>query len=665
MFPHARFRAWATRWLAYAALLGLYLTTRGYHSFDGDQAYRLPLLLHQQDSTQFANDPFVRAIDTFNPHRAYLGLLDVSSRALGLPAALAVLFAVTFFATCLGIDRLARAFWARSGPGVGYVAIVLVLVALGGNIGTNHLFEPILRDRLLCMSLGWLGLAALIDDPQEAWRTAPLFFCVGSLIHPSLGLQLAGIAIAAAIACALLPHWTAAGRTTSFRLAGLLALAAVPGLALIAAQQGALWRGLPVSEFRLLTAYIQNPQHMIPHLWRWPQWMAFGCYPVLALLGVSPWGLTRSAHDSSAGNAGRTCWSTSRARFVLLTALVILSLGISWLAIEVVQDLRVTIFQPFRMATLARGLMLIVLAGRIEHLVRERSIVSWCRAALLTLGVTSDWPLIVATATELSYTLVSRFAPGLALGAGASVLGSGIALTVRHDTHAGFTTLTLGLLLGLVMHCVVRCFASSRCRFSLGRLCRLSGCAWIVPVTIGILPLFPCAREAIGEARWDALVRHCRFSETPTGDFERMALWCRWNTPSSARFVGPPGPKAFRLWSRRSLAFNEAGSPYHAAGLADWAARYRDHIRFEGTTATLAHLHIHARGPLELRYAERSDDEFAALARRQGASHIIRPARSDGDGIPRADGPLELLHVEGGYAVYRVRPISLASAGTG
>ena len=33
----------------FAILLGLYLTFRGYHSFDGDQAYRLPLLLHRQD----------------------------------------------------------------------------------------------------------------------------------------------------------------------------------------------------------------------------------------------------------------------------------------------------------------------------------------------------------------------------------------------------------------------------------------------------------------------------------------------------------------------------------------------------------------------------------------------------------------------------------------
>ena len=55
-----------------AVLLGLYLTLRGYHSFDGDQAYRLPLLLHRQDPQLFADDPFVRAFDAFNPHRGSL-----------------------------------------------------------------------------------------------------------------------------------------------------------------------------------------------------------------------------------------------------------------------------------------------------------------------------------------------------------------------------------------------------------------------------------------------------------------------------------------------------------------------------------------------------------------------------------------------------------------
>ena len=53
--------------LFYVLLLGLYLTLRGYHSFDGDQAYRLPLLLHRQDPSLYAEDPFVRSFDQFNP----------------------------------------------------------------------------------------------------------------------------------------------------------------------------------------------------------------------------------------------------------------------------------------------------------------------------------------------------------------------------------------------------------------------------------------------------------------------------------------------------------------------------------------------------------------------------------------------------------------------
>ena len=64
--------------------LRLYLTLRGYHSFDGDQAYRLPLLLHRQDPSLYQDDPFVRAFDVFNPHRGYLALLDWSSRPLGI-----------------------------------------------------------------------------------------------------------------------------------------------------------------------------------------------------------------------------------------------------------------------------------------------------------------------------------------------------------------------------------------------------------------------------------------------------------------------------------------------------------------------------------------------------------------------------------------------------
>ena len=74
------------RFLAYLVLLGLFLTFRGYRSREVDQAYRLPILLHQQDARLYADDPFVRAFDGSIPHRGYLALLDAVSRPLGLSA---------------------------------------------------------------------------------------------------------------------------------------------------------------------------------------------------------------------------------------------------------------------------------------------------------------------------------------------------------------------------------------------------------------------------------------------------------------------------------------------------------------------------------------------------------------------------------------------------
>jgi hypothetical protein len=156
-----------------------------------------------------------------------------------------------------------------------------------------------------------------------------------------------------------------------------------------------------------------------------------------------------------------------------------------------------------------------------------------------------------------------------------------------------------------------------------------------------------------GSRDWSAvLVGRCRFAEVPTDDLERLAIWCRDQTPASSRFIGPPGPKTFRLWSRRSLAFNRSASPYHAAGLADWASRYRDHVGFDGPTADFARAYLLDRHELEAGFGRLTDSELAGLARRQGATHILVPsARPSGD----PTGPLERLRVEGRYAVDRLR----------
>jgi hypothetical protein len=156
-------------------------------------------------------------------------------------------------------------------------------------------------------------------------------------------------------------------------------------------------------------------------------------------------------------------------------------------------------------------------------------------------------------------------------------------------------------------------------------------------------------------------VARCRFADVPVDDLERLARWAREHTPLDARFIGPPGTKTFRLWSLRSLAFNRAGSPYLASGLADWARRYRDHVAFDGPDEAFVRAYLRDRHGLEARFDALSPEDMAALAARQGAGYVVARAP---DGSAGATEPLALLHTEGRYAVYRVNRLARIDAST-
>ena len=638
------------RWAAFLLIFGLYLTLRGYHAYDGDQAYRLPLLLHRQDPTLFATDFFVRAFDAFNPHRGYLALLDWASRPFGLSSSLLGLFALTFGATSLGVDRLAQAVWPSAGGRVGLVAVVLVLAAKAGNIGTNHLFESTLLDRLVGFALGWLALASTLGDPRRgAWAGA---VCLGlaALVHPSVGLQLALTLMTGWGVWGLFPKVSGVGRPTAALAIGALGLGLAPAVIWNAGQAGALLKGLPPEEFRLLAVMVQGPQHMLPSTWRAPQWLAWGCYPVLALLAMGRVGLDRT----------REPWSPARVRLAGLMAVNLASLGLAYLAVEIVGDLKATIFQPFRMATLARGLALVAISGRLIALWRRGDLASRGRAVLLGVGLTGDWTMVVATTVELGISTVEwasirGLLPGptsLPNVVGLAILAAGLVSLARHDTESGHLALLGGLgTLGagsLLARWRRVCWSRRRVAFA------LLG-AWAVPASAFAVPFLV---DDPGAHAWSAgLVGRCRFAEVPTDDLERLATWCREHTPPSSRFIGPPGPKTFRLWSRRPLAFNRASSPYHAEGLADWSSRYRDHVGFEGSTSEFVRAYLTDYHALEAPFGRMNNLELAGLAGRQGATHVLAPSSRPDPGPPGdLTGPLERLRVEGRYAVYRVRP---------
>lgn len=648
------------RWAMFLILAGLFLTLRGYHSFDGDQAYRLPLLVDRQDPAVYATDPFVRAFDAFNPHRGYLALIDAASRPLGLAAGLAGLFALTLGATILGVDRLARAAWPEIGPRVGLIAVALVLAAKAGNVGTNHLFEATLLDRLVGFALGWLALASAVGDPARGARGAA-WIGLAALVHPSVGLQV-GLTMAAAwLAWAMVPGRSGVRWTGAAAAIGALGLALAPGMAAMAGQGGRLFEGMPADEFRLLSVMVQGPQHMLPSTWRASQWLAWGCYPALALLALG-------------GPARDGARQPARARLAILMAVNLASLALAYLAVEVMGNLRVTVFQPFRMATLTRGLALVAISGRVAALWGRGDLAGRARAALIAAGLSGDRALVVATAVDLGMAVAGwasrKFGVGRGVASpdqalsnhptrrwlpivpsvGLGILAYGLAFLARHDTESGHVPMlgALGALAGYTLLSRWR-----RPSWTPRRIGLALAASWAVPAVALAVPI---AMGDPGRGGWAAaMVGRCRFAEVPADDLERLAAWCRDRTPPTARFVGPPGPKTFRLWSRRPLAFNRSSSPYHARGLADWAARYRDHVGFDGPTAEFARAYLADRHDLEARYQAMSDAGRAALARRQGATHVLAAAPPDPAHLDPA-GPLELLRIEGRYAAYRVRP---------
>jgi len=672
-------------WLVYLLVLGFFLTLRGYHSFDGDQAYRLPLLLHRQDPSLYADDPFVRAFDTFNPHRGALMVLDLVTRPLGLPGGLFVLFLFTFGATCVGIHRLARVAWPEAGNKVSLLAVSLVLAAKAGNIGTNHLFEAMVLDRLIAFSLSWLALANLVADPRRHTWWTPCAIGLATLIHPSVGLQLALLLGACWLTWSLLGRWTEASFPAASRGVASLVVAVIPGLIVNFNTASALVSGMPADVFWLLSVELQSPQHMLPHLWRMPQWLGWASYFALAAMACAAMRSeqeTRRSCSSPEHGFVSPALPPARARLIIALVLILAGLAVAWVFIEVRHHVRVTVFQPFRMATVARGIALLLVAGRLMALWQSGTWLGRQRALLIAVGFIGDWLLVVVTLSELAISIVEaipfrmRWFPRwdiLETAVFLLMMALGLNFLGHHDTEYGHIPLLLalgtGLLIGIVGHRGHERFLSRSLRADWTAL-RLGGAlalAWFVPLAALLAAAIPWNHPWSRSSLVATLLNRCRFTEVPVDDVERLALWCQENTPASARFIAPPGPKTFRLWSLRNLAFNRSASPYHAAGLADWYARFQDHVDIHVAPAEFVRAYVRDRHRFEARYDAQSDAQRAALAIRQGASYVVAAvprARAQQIGPPRAlerekdlesFGPLELLHVEGRYAVYRVK----------
>ena len=343
---------------------------------------------------------------------------------------------------------------------------------------------------------------------------------------------------------------------------------------------------------------------------------------------------------------------------MILIAVNLAFLLLAYLGIEVVQNLRLTVFQPFRMATLARGLCLILLAGHCQRLWSRRNTLDPLRVLWIVTGLLNDWSLVIVTLSEAGFVIadrceratLARWTRNLTLLA----FAGGLVFLGKHDTESGHLPLIAVSLGGLLF---TRLRSIRPIVITPGRRLRWLAACWLIPVAALAANLtdatVPAARSS-KVTQW--LIKRCRFAAVPIDDMEHLAAWCRENTPRGAKFIGPPGPKSFRVWSNRSLAFNRASSPYHAKGLDDWSRRFMEHVGFNGTRSQFVDAYLRNRRELENGYDAMSPEALSRLAEHNEADFIVAASpRSDGL-ASRVAGPLELIHAEGRYAVYR--PIS-------
>ena len=358
-----------------------------------------------------------------------------------------------------------------------------------------------------------------------------------------------------------------------------LVVAVLPGLAVNVAPGSSLQGNMPADVFWLLSVELQGPQHMLPHLWRMPQWLAWGCYLAAGRARAYRPATSRGAADAP---AARPPIGFARA---LAGGPAAPGRGAgghpdrtraAWCAIEGFHLVRVTVFQPFRMATLARGIALVFVAGRLVALWRRGDWLGTPAAVLIAVAFTGDWLLVVVSLAELAVSAAEAIRARLPWCAGWRFVEP---LVLLDDARSRAE------LSGAPRHGVWTHTASGRAR--VGGWCSRSGRRYFR--TQRPSPLAPHGRAAAsagegvlrsrhsalrparaplsqgteslrlpprwpwpGSSRWRALLaaavpldhaasRHplvrglinrCRFAAVPADDIERLGLWCREHTPA-------------------------------------------------------------------------------------------------------------------------------------
>ena len=523
------------------------------------------------DPRLFPHDFAVQEALQFSPRFYYNELILLPARA-GLPLAwafagwhlvalAALLWGIRSLARSLGLGTFATAT-------LGTWLLTVGIGTLGGVYFYTHAPVPAV----------WAGAAVMVGAALAArGRSAAAYACFGlaALLQFLVGFY-AGL-----LALPLL--YKATGRQ---RLAALgwwalgLALVYVP--LRLGADTGS--GALDNRAFVEIYAQLRLPHHLVPSAWGWAVWTQ-----ALAFYAGTAWFLSRTS-------AGRPAFERPLLWFTLAvtaSALVLNYLVIEWMPLALVAKL-----QPARITPLAQGVILVLLATRIQARAVRRD---WLGAVLLVLIPFSLFPgFLLALAAVLTRPAEPERPPSWTT----FVLAGAVLLAFQPFDHSlAARGLRYGMYAAIfAVQCAPAWLRRQPRVLAFVALLAVVGAGLCVRASLrGDWPPFLAARFAVNAAPSDAPgLLGWRFGE---------------NSPTDAMVLLPPAGEtwSFKLYARRGAVVDDKNSPFSERGLREWKERMDAVLGSPLNRATDATAAWRAHTPNELR----------ALATRYGAKFIL------------------------------------------
>ena len=399
----------------------------GYYYGLIDHAAQLPLIFRLIDPGYLTNDFFVNSASGFGPLFFYSHVLAFLGRYMPLDGAMAVVWLFTFIAV-----TVITAFAARDLTGSalgGMIAVILITLSTPFYLGSAAtVFEPSLIPRFLAMPFGLFAIWKGIRDQPIIAATASI---PAILVQPAIGLETAGLALAATAAHRLF-HWRTRRDFTFRQLRNLGIGVLIVGLTTL------LWIvptiatrasfSMATDDLVRIYAHFRHPHHLVPSSWNVGQWARGAGFAIaLAIALVETFRADKSSGPTRREQLGMGFAITSI--FVVIAGALV---G-GYIFVEIIPTRLAVMAQTFRMVAVAAWLGWIVMAGLIAKLLIAKA---WRWAVLFVVSTVSAPTLLIYVGIT---SVVSRLNGGAIMKS--TVFFAGTALLV-FDTMAFTHVLT-------------------------------------------------------------------------------------------------------------------------------------------------------------------------------------------------------------------------------